>query len=228
MERQTSVDNERSGGRRVTRSEPDVALSRSNPTERSRIFVFPQRGTRLSPFLSPSPHPYGSRLSWKQVGARFLLSVVLFSQESDQCADAFDPDSKLLIQTGLSCPPPSSTSSRPNSSSTQSSQTRTPVSISSSTSKPVSCRARPSMAFRFNILQTFRGDHRVDFWIQPGSTRQRYTVHSQRRTRYTPPCPGIGGNLRIFPVVHDRQERTRSHSRGCLHNYLERVRPPSM
>jgi len=105
-----------------------------------------------------SPHPYGSRLSWKQVGAWFLLSVVLFSQGSDRCADSSDPDSKLLMQTGPSCPPPNSTSSRPKSSSTPSSQTQTPVSISSSTSKPVSRRARPSIAFRLNVLHTFCGD----------------------------------------------------------------------
>lgn len=162
----------------MTRSESDVALSRSNPTERSCVFVFPQLDTRPSPFLSPSHHPYGSRFSWKQVGARFLLSVVLFSQESDQCADSSDPDSKLLMQTGLSCLPPNSTSFRQNSSSTPSSQTRTPVSTSSSISKPVSRPARPSMASKSNILQTFRGDHRVDFRVQPRSTRQRYTIHS--------------------------------------------------
>ena len=92
------------------------------------------------------------------MGARFLLSVVLFSQESDQCADSSDPDSKLLVQTGLSCPPPNSTSSRLNYSSTPFSQTRTPVFISSSISKLVSRRARPSIAFGFNILQTFCGD----------------------------------------------------------------------
>ena len=142
----------------MTRSESDVALSRSNPTERSCVFVFPQRGTRLSPFLSPSPHLYGSRLSRKQVGARFLLSVVLFSQESDQCADSSDPDSKLLMQTGLSYLPPNSTSFRQNSSSTPFSQTRTPVFISSSISKLVSRQARPSIELRFIILQTFCGD----------------------------------------------------------------------
>lgn len=66
--------------------------------------------------------------------------------------------------------------------------------------------------------------HRIDFWIQSRSSRQGYPIHSQRRTRYTSPCPRTGGYLRILPVVHDRQERTGCHSAGCLHDHLERVR----
>ena len=92
------------------------------------------------------------------MGTRFLLSVVLVYRKSDQCTDCSDPDSKLLMQTGLSCPPPNYTSSRPNSSSTPFSQTQTPASISSSISKPVSCRTRLSIRLRFNALQTFCGD----------------------------------------------------------------------